>query len=58
MTRRNWNCQVVHVYREANQAAHLLATMGQFHTWGLKIIQERPHELCNVLCKDVNVRTV
>lgn len=50
----NWHCKLSHVYREVNVAAHSLATMGQYHTWGLQILNAEPLNLPAVLRNDCN----
>lgn len=46
---RTWRCTLTYVYREANGAAHYLATMGQYHTSGLQILANAPSALHSIL---------
>lgn len=49
------DCQVRHVYREANQAAHMMVSLGKSVTPGHHVCYDPPAQLCNILLKDVDV---
>lgn len=44
--------QAQHVYREANQAAHLMATLAKTVNPGLHVFYDPPEQLCNTLVRD------
>lgn len=39
---RQWQCSTTHIYRVANKGAHFMATIRQYHTWGLQIFNDVP----------------
>lgn len=49
---RNWRCQISHIYREANKVAHTLAMMGQYHTWGLQLLDETLLDVLQLMFSD------
>ena len=50
---RNWEVKVQHIYREANQVADLLASLGDSLFIGLYVYFEPPSTLLPILSEDL-----